>query len=81
MSQGLHERDRGVIIRVLERDLIRDQLIMETRLGQGFGSCHSLVNDVNDVLNSSSENAAPSCCSYYEVQLPIRTSDDGWGDG
>lgn len=63
MAACLHGGNSGVVISVFEGDLIWHQLVMQAGFGQRFGGGESLINGVNDILDSSSDDTASSCRS------------------
>lgn len=81
VSTVLHKRDSRIIVGVLEGGLIRNQLIMQTGLCQSFRCCHSLVDDMNDVLDSRGDDTAPSGGSGDQEQRAVWTGDDYRGHG
>lgn len=61
MSTTLHESNSGIVIGILKHDLIWDQLIMETRLGQSSSGSHALIDGVDDVLDCGCDDPTSSC--------------------
>jgi hypothetical protein len=63
VSKTLHEGHSAVIIGILESDLVRNQLIMETRLGESLRRSQALVDNVDDVLHCCGDDSAASFCA------------------
>jgi hypothetical protein len=81
MPQVLHEGNRGVVIGILESNLVGHQLIMQTRFSQCFSSRETLVNRMNDVLDSGSDDATSACRSGDQEEFAIRSFDNRRRDG
>lgn len=58
VATRLHECNSRVVICILEGDLVGDKLVMKPWFGQRFGGSQSLVDDVDDILHRSGDDAA-----------------------
>lgn len=56
-----HKRNRLIVIPILKRNLIRNKLVVQTRLRQGFCRRETPVDDVDDVLHGDGDDAASAC--------------------
>lgn len=81
MTKGFHECDRGIIVRILEKYLVRNQLVMETRPSQGLSSGELVINGVDEVLDRGRDNTTAACGTRYEEQSAIGMSYNRWCDG
>ena len=54
---------------------------MQTRFGECFGCGESLINDMNDVLNSRRDDTTATRTASNEYKGPITASDNSRGDG
>lgn len=81
MPTALHKRDSRIVIGILESGLVRDELVMQTRFGQGFCRSQALINDVDDVLHSGSDDIASTCSAGDQEQRAVWARDDGGCDG
>lgn len=80
MTERFHEFDRRVIVGILEADLIRNELIMKTRLSESLRGAQLLVDRVNDVLNSGCDNTTSSRRACDQKKLSIRVGDNCRGN-
>lgn len=71
MRSSLHKRHRIIVVRVLEKALIRDELVVKSRRGKSFDRRHAMVEDVPEVLQGGGDDPASSCCSYDVVERAV----------
>ena len=81
VTKALHKSNGLIVVRILEANLIRLQLIMETGLSERLFHGGVLVQDMPKILNGSGDDAAASCRSNDIVQGTIgKMFDDGGRD-
>jgi len=76
-----HELDGGVVVRVLETHDVRQQLIVQTRFGQGLRGREVLVEHVPEVLDGGGDDAGAAGGADDEVEAAVGVLDDGGRDG
>jgi hypothetical protein len=68
MSQLFHIRRRLIVECILERDLCRDQLIVDSGLGQSRPDVETAVEDVQEVLDGGGDDAGAACGANGDVE-------------
>lgn len=77
MASTRHECDRRIIVRVLEHDLVRYELVVEARLRKRPGGRHVLIEDVPQVLDGGGDDARATGGADDEVERPVGILDNG----
>lgn len=82
MVPTLHKRRRLVVERILKRDVIRFQLVVEARLRQRFVRRHALVEHVPQVLHGGGYDAGAAGGAGGHVEFARHgVFDNGGGHG
>ena len=77
-----HKSNRRIIIRVLETNLIRHQLIVQSRGGEGLRRGETLIEDVPEVLDGGGDDAGAAGGTDDDGEGVVGSVfDDGRGDG
>lgn len=81
MPARLHEGHGLVVVAILERDLVGDQLIMQTGLSQSFSRRETTINSVDDVLDGRGDDPTAARRASHEKDSTVRVSHNGWRTG
>ena len=81
MSPSPHKLNDPLIILRFERNLVRYQLVVQSRLREGFGACHVAVEDVPEVLDRRGYDAGAAGGAEDEIEGAVRVLDYGGGYG
>lgn len=81
MSSPAHKPQHPRIIPVLNFHLVRNQLVVQTRLREGVGQAHVAVEDVPEVLDGGGYDAGAAGGAEDQVEGVVGVFDDGGGDG
>lgn len=81
MSPTPHKRNRIIVVPILKRHLVRNELVVQTRLRQGFGRRETPVDDVDDVLHGGSDYAASACGAGDEEEGAVGVGYEHGGCG
>lgn len=82
MSQPLQISSRPIVIRILETDDVRLQLVVQARLRERLLGGHVLVEDVPEVLDGRGDDARAAGGADDEVEGGVgEVLDYGGGDG
>lgn len=76
VPQQLHERHCRVVICVLERHLVRKELVVQAGLCEGLPRRHPPVDDVDDALEGRGDDPAAACGPGNQVHASIWAGDD-----
>lgn len=82
MASVLHVRHRLVVERILKRDLIRQQLIVESGVIECLRRAQSLVQHVPEILDRSRQDSGTAGGTDDQVERRVgKMLDNGGGDG